>query len=55
VAFSGSVQDPESGPDDFTESSMNPGVHNLRNAFKGKPTRAADVLVLSTVTARRGV
>src|SRR3954454_8512109 len=35
VAFSGSVQDPESGPDDFTESSMNPGVHDLRNAFKG--------------------
>src|SRR4051794_13298206 len=35
VAFSGSVQDPDSGPDDFTESSMNPGVHDLRNAFKG--------------------
>jgi type I restriction enzyme R subunit len=35
VAFSGSVQDAESGPDDFTEQSMNPGVGDLRNAFKG--------------------
>lgn len=39
VAFSGSVQDPESGPDDFTESTMNRdargrAVHDLRNAFK---------------------
>jgi type I restriction enzyme R subunit len=35
VAFSGAVTDPESGPDDFTESSMNPGIYDLRNAFKG--------------------
>lgn len=35
VAFSGSVQDPDSGPDDFTEASMNPGVYDLRNSFKG--------------------
>jgi type I restriction enzyme R subunit len=38
VAFSGSVQDPETGPDDFTESSMNRdahgrAVHDLRTAF----------------------
>ncbi|MFF5781113.1 type I restriction endonuclease subunit R [Streptomyces virginiae] len=35
VAFSGKVDDPESGPVDFTEGSMNPGVHDLRSAFKG--------------------
>jgi type I restriction enzyme, R subunit len=35
VAFSGTVQDPESGPGDFTESSMNPGVHDLRASFRG--------------------
>ncbi|MEU6121859.1 type I restriction endonuclease [Streptomyces sp. NPDC047123] len=35
VAFSGKVEDPESGPVDFTEASMNPGIHDLRNAFKG--------------------
>jgi type I restriction enzyme R subunit len=35
VAFSGSVTDTVSGPEDFTESTMNPGVHDLRNAFKG--------------------
>jgi type I restriction enzyme R subunit len=35
VAFSGTVSDPESGPDDFTEASMNPGVYDLRNAFNG--------------------
>lgn len=39
AAFSGSVEDPESGPDDFTEASMNRdnqgrAVHDLRNAFK---------------------
>jgi len=34
VAFSGAVTDPESGPDDFTESSMNPGIYDLRTAFK---------------------
>lgn len=39
VAFSGSVEDPESGPDDFTEATMNRdsqgrAVHDLRNAFK---------------------
>lgn len=35
VAFSGTVQDPESGPDDFTEAPMNPGVHDLRTSFRG--------------------
>jgi len=35
VAFSGAVQDPESGPEDFTEATMNPGVHDLRTAFRG--------------------
>src|SRR5690606_22636993 len=35
VAFSGAVQDTESGPEDFTESSMNPGIYDLRTAFKG--------------------
>ncbi|BBX04634.1 restriction endonuclease subunit R [Mycolicibacterium moriokaense] len=35
VAFSGTVHDPETGPDDFTEASMNPGVHDLRTAFRG--------------------
>jgi type I restriction enzyme R subunit len=39
VAFSGSVQDPESGPGDFTESTMNPGVHDLRTAFRGDQYR----------------
>ncbi len=33
VAFSGAVNDAESGPDDFTEATMNPGVHDLRTAF----------------------
>lgn len=33
VAFSGEVEDPESGPDTFTEHSMNPGVKDLRSAF----------------------
>ncbi|TXH32968.1 MAG: type I restriction endonuclease subunit R [Rhodospirillaceae bacterium] len=35
VAFSGAVTDPESGPGDFTEASMNPGVHDLRTSFRG--------------------
>ncbi|OBG12520.1 restriction endonuclease subunit R [Mycolicibacterium celeriflavum] len=35
VAFSGAVADPESGPEDFTEASMNPGVHDLRTSFRG--------------------
>ncbi|MFI8367615.1 type I restriction endonuclease subunit R [Streptomyces sp. NPDC085466] len=35
VAFSGKVDDPESGPTDFTETSMNPGIYDLRTAFKG--------------------
>lgn len=39
VAFSGSVDDPDSGPEEFTESTMNRdsrgrAVHDLRNAFK---------------------
>lgn len=37
VAFSGSVDDPESGPEPFTEGSMNPGAKgkDLRRAFAG--------------------
>ncbi|MBY0290783.1 MAG: DEAD/DEAH box helicase family protein [Mycobacteriaceae bacterium] len=35
VAFSGTVQDPESGANDFSEASMNPGVHDLRTSFRG--------------------
>lgn len=35
VAFSGTVHDPESGPGDFTESAMNPGVRDLRTSFRG--------------------
>ncbi|GAA1439434.1 DEAD/DEAH box helicase family protein [Mycobacterium cookii] len=34
VAFSGSVDDPETGPEPFTEGNMNPGVNDLRAAFK---------------------
>ena len=35
VAFSGEVPDPESGPDDFTETNMNPGLRgrDIREAF----------------------
>ncbi|MGW6655600.1 type I restriction endonuclease subunit R [Rhodococcus sp. NPDC055024] len=39
VAFSGAVQDPASGPKDFTEATMNPGVHDLRTAFTGDAYR----------------
>lgn len=35
VAFSGTVSDPESGPDDFSEATMNPGVRDLRTSFRG--------------------
>lgn len=36
VAFSGEVEDPETGPDAFTEANMNPGVKgNLTKAFAG--------------------
>ncbi|GJF09598.1 hypothetical protein NGTWS0302_14290 [Mycolicibacterium cyprinidarum] len=35
VAFSGTVIDPESGPGDFSEATMNPGVHDLRTSFRG--------------------
>lgn len=35
VAFSGSVHDLDSGPEDFTEASMNPGVRDLRTSFRG--------------------
>jgi type I restriction enzyme R subunit len=48
VAFSGSVQDPESGPTDFTEATMNPGVHDLRTAF-----RATSIESLSWPTSFR--
>ena len=33
VAFSGDVEDLESGPDKFNEHTMNPGVKDLRSAF----------------------
>lgn len=35
VAFSGDINDPESGPDQFNEHSMNPGLHgrDIRDAF----------------------
>lgn len=35
VAFSGTVNDPESGPDEFTEINMNPGLHgrDIRETF----------------------
>jgi type I restriction enzyme, R subunit len=39
VAFSGAVQDAESGPGDFSEVSMNPGVRNLRTSFRGDQYR----------------
>ncbi|TXH15877.1 MAG: type I restriction endonuclease subunit R [Mycobacterium sp.] len=35
VAFSGVVTDAESGPGDFSEATMNPGVRDLRTAFRG--------------------
>jgi type I restriction enzyme R subunit len=35
VAFSGTVTDPESGPGDFSEPTMNPGVRDLRTSFRG--------------------
>ncbi|MGO3327656.1 type I restriction enzyme subunit R domain-containing protein [Gordonia sp. (in: high G+C Gram-positive bacteria)] len=35
VAFSGAVHDPDSGPEDFTEATMNPGVRDLRTSFTG--------------------
>ncbi|MGO4103385.1 type I restriction endonuclease subunit R [Leifsonia sp. YAF41] len=37
VAFSGAVADTESGPEEFTESNMNPGLkgRRLEDAFKG--------------------
>ncbi|MGV9768304.1 type I restriction endonuclease subunit R [Microbacterium sp. NPDC003461] len=39
VAFSGSVVDEESGPDEFTEASMNPGAGDLREAFRDENCR----------------
>ena len=41
VAFSGSVNDPESGPEPFTETAMNPGLggQDLRSAFSGSRFR----------------
>ncbi|SED42351.1 type I restriction endonuclease subunit R [Streptomyces sp. 2314.4] len=35
VAFSGKVDDRDSGPTDFTEASMNPAIYDLRTAFQG--------------------
>lgn len=34
VAFSGVVTDVESGPGDFSEATMNPGIRDLRTAFR---------------------
>ncbi|WP_201301359.1 type I restriction endonuclease subunit R [Nocardiopsis sp. FR6] len=39
VAFSGKVEDTETGPDDFTEANMNPGVRDLRSSFEGDEYR----------------
>ena len=36
VAFSGAVDDPETGPEPFTEASMNPGLFDLAKAFQGE-------------------
>jgi len=33
VAFSGAVEDPDYGPEPFTESNLNPGVYNLAKTF----------------------
>jgi type I restriction enzyme, R subunit len=39
VAFSATVQDAESGPGDFSEATMNPGVRDLRTSFRGDQYR----------------
>jgi type I restriction enzyme R subunit len=39
VAFSGKVEDTETGPKDFTEANMNPGVRDLRSEFEGDQYR----------------
>lgn len=39
VAFSGKVEDAETGPEDFTEANMNPGVRDLRTEFAGDQYR----------------
>ena len=39
VAFSGTVSDPESWPEEFSEATMNPGVGDLRTAFRGDAYR----------------
>lgn len=46
VAFSGAVTDPESGPDEFTEVNMNPGLHgrDIREAFN---TSAFSILLVA--------
>jgi type I restriction enzyme, R subunit len=35
VAFSGAVDDPEYGPEAFTEANLNPGVYDLAKTFHG--------------------
>ena len=35
VAFSGAVDDPEYGPEPFTEANLNPGVYDLAKTFHG--------------------
>lgn len=46
VAFSGEVNDPESGPDAFTETNMNPGLkrRDMRKAFD---TREYQVMIVA--------
>ena len=51
VAFSGSVDDPESGPDLFTEASMNPGVHDLRTSLRGRGVELSPMRLLSPLLA----
>jgi type I restriction enzyme R subunit len=45
VAFSGSVEDPESGPDEFTESNMNPDVKGMEPAIAFKQDEYRVLLV----------
>jgi type I restriction enzyme R subunit len=39
VAFSGAVDDPEYGPESFTEANLNPGVYDLARTFHGDDYR----------------
>lgn len=45
VAFSGSVTDPESGPEEFTEANMNPDIHGVEPAVAFKQDEYRVLLV----------